>query len=38
MFFFNYKNNVYFKLLSNLVRLGHVGDTSTKVVILNNSF
>ena len=36
--FFNYKNNVYLKLLPNLVRLGHVGDTLVKVDVLNNSF
>ena len=33
-----YKNNVYFKLSSNLVRFGNVGDTFVKVVLLNNGF
>ena len=38
VFFLNYKNNVYFKLLSNLVPLGLVSDTSAKVIILKSGF
>ena len=33
-----YENNVYLKLLSNLFCLGHVGDTSTNVTVMNNGF
>ena len=38
LFFFNYKNSLYLKLLSNLACLGHVGDSIANVDVLNSGF
>ena len=34
----NYKNSLYLKLMPNLVRLGHVGNSLANVVVLNSDF
>ena len=38
VFFLNYKNNIYLKLLSNLVCLDHIGDISAKAIVLKSDF